>query len=237
MLDTLETNSAATETETNPPEINGDDLRRAAETLDRAAHNIDDSLDSAGIKSVVVSDDEVALGNDPTSAPVANDASTPLADPVAPMDQPASTVKSPTTTNATEKVPTLDEFLTHWNKDLASLHKEHPELLDKKSALYKTVESYLLNEDLEVRRIFHSSTKGARYALQLAQVKLEADKSSGLLKENAALKARIKEQDRKLAPSAGIPAAGPRGKNFDQLNFEEQGAFLRRLALEEDGLV
>jgi hypothetical protein len=224
MQETLE----STPTDNTPLEINGDDLRRAAEALDRTTHSIDDSIADAGIKSVMVPDNEVSVGPKATTAPTAESTTQPDISP-APTDPLPSTQSEPT--------PATSEFWADWENTLNSLHKEHPDMTKKDSALFRTASSFLDSKDPEIKRMLYSTTKGARYAVELARMKLEADRAPSLIKENAELKARIKEQDRKLAPSAAVPAAGPQTKNFDQMNFKEQGAYLRRLAMEEDGLV
>jgi hypothetical protein len=130
-----------------------------------------------------------------------------------------------------------ENFWKEWLGHYHEAARENPELNQAGSSLQKQVMANLRSPDPEIRAFLAQSPRGVRYAVQLAKLQNQAARYSHLEKENAQLRAALRERDKKLSPGGGVAATPPATKTFDQMTFEEQGAFLKRMAQEEDGLI
>lgn len=112
-----------------------------------------------------------------------------------------------------------------WQRNLVELGKEHPELQQEDSPLRQRV-SALLKQHL----YFHQSGEGIRYAVEAARLQLQAEQADTLQARVTELEAEIQRLTELTAIPPGTAPARTEAKPFDQMNLEEQEAYLRREA-------
>ena len=116
-----------------------------------------------------------------------------------------------------------------WNENLNRLVDKHPDLKDSNSNLHKKV-AELLNSKAVLRQY----PDGIVDAVEIAQLALKTDNSTGLADEVEKLRKENAEFKKRLQPGVGSPSTPAPKKQFKDLSSAEQGAELRRMAMEFD---
>jgi len=116
-----------------------------------------------------------------------------------------------------------------WNENLNRLVDKHPDLKDSNSNLHKKV-AELLNSKAVLRQY----PDGIVDAVEIAQLALKTDNSTGLADEVEKLRKENAEFKKRLQPGVGSPSTLAPKKQFKDLSTAEQGAELRRMAVEFD---
>ncbi len=116
-----------------------------------------------------------------------------------------------------------------WNENLNRLVDKHPDLKDSNSNLHKKV-AELLNSKAVLRQY----PDGIVDAVEIAQLALKTDNSTGLADEVEKLRKENAEFKKRLQPGVGSPSIPAPKKQFKDLSSAEQGAELRRMAMEFD---
>jgi hypothetical protein len=116
-----------------------------------------------------------------------------------------------------------------WNENLGRLVDKHPDLKDSNSGLHKKV-AELLNS----KAILRQYPDGIVDAVEIAQLALKTDNSTGLADEVEKLRKENAEFKKRLQPGVGSPSTPAPKKQFRDLSVAEQGAELRRMAVEFD---
>ena len=116
-----------------------------------------------------------------------------------------------------------------WNENLNRLVDKHPDLKDSNSSLHKKV-AELLNSKAVLRQY----PDGIVDAVEIAQLALKTDNSTGLADEVEKLRKENAEFKKRLQPGVGSPSTPAPKKQFKDLSSAEQGAELRRMAMEFD---
>ena len=116
-----------------------------------------------------------------------------------------------------------------WNDNLSRLVDRHPDLKDSNSSLHKKV-AELLNSKAVLRQY----PDGIVDAVEIAQLALKTDNSTGLADEVEKLRKENAEFKKRLQPGVGSPSTLAPKKQFRDLSVSEQGAELRRMAVEFD---
>ena len=116
-----------------------------------------------------------------------------------------------------------------WNDNLSKMVDKHPELKDANSSLHKKV-SDLLN----TKAVLRQYPGGIVDAVEIAQLALKTDNSTGLADEVEKLRKENAEFKKRLQPGVGSPSTPAPKKQFKDLSVAEQGAELRRMAVEFD---
>ena len=106
---------------------------------------------------------------------------------------------------------------------------KHPELKDSNSSLHKKVAD-LLN----TKAVLRQYPGGIVDAVEIAQLALKTDNSTGLADEVEKLRKENAEFKKRLQPGVGSPSTPAPKKQFRDLSVAEQGAELRRMAVEFD---
>ena len=116
-----------------------------------------------------------------------------------------------------------------WNDNLSKMVDKHPELKDSNSSLHKKVAD-LLN----TKAVLRQYPGGIVDAVEIAQLALKTDNSTGLADEVEKLRKENAEFKKRLQPGVGSPSTPAPKKQFKDLSVAEQGAELRRMAVEFD---
>jgi len=116
-----------------------------------------------------------------------------------------------------------------WNDNLTKMVERHPDLKDANSSLHKKV-SDLLN----TKSVLRQYPDGIVDAVEIAQLALKTDNSTGLADEVEKLRKENAEFKKRLQPGVGSPSTPAPKKQFRDLSVAEQGAELRRMAVEFD---
>jgi len=116
-----------------------------------------------------------------------------------------------------------------WNENLAKMADKHPELKDAQSSLHKKV-----SELLKTKTVLRQYPDGIVDAVEIAQLALKTDHSTGLADEVEKLRKENAEFKKRLQPGVGSPSTPAPKKAFRDLPVAEQGAELRRMAMEFD---
>ncbi len=116
-----------------------------------------------------------------------------------------------------------------WNENLNRLVDKHPDLKDSNSNLHKKV-AELLNSKAVLRQY----PDGIVDAVEIAQLALKTDNSTGLADEVEKLRKENAEFKKRLQPGVGSPSTPAPKKQFKDLSSAEQGVELRRMAMEFD---
>ena len=116
-----------------------------------------------------------------------------------------------------------------WNENLNRLVDKHPDLKDSNSNLHKKV-AELLNSKAVLRQY----PDGIVDAVEIAQLALKTDNSTGLADEVEKLRKENAEFKKRLQPGVGSPSTPAPKKQFKDLSTAEQGVELRRMAMEFD---
>ncbi len=116
-----------------------------------------------------------------------------------------------------------------WNENLNRLVDKHPDLKDSNSNLHKKV-AELLNSKAVLRQY----PDGIVDAVEIAQLALKTDNSTGLADEVEKLRKENAEFKKRLQPGVGSPSTPAPKKQFRDLSVAEQGVELRRMAVEFD---
>lgn len=116
-----------------------------------------------------------------------------------------------------------------WNDNLTKMADKHPELKDATSPLHKKV-----SELLKSKAVLRQYADGIVDAVEIAQLTLKTDHSTGLADEVENLRKENAEFKKRLQPGVGSPSTLAPKKAFRELSVSEQGAELRRMAVEFD---
>jgi len=116
-----------------------------------------------------------------------------------------------------------------WNDNLMKMVDKHPDLKDSNSVLHKKVAD-LLN----TKSVLRQYPDGIVDAVEIAQLALKTDHSTGLADEVEKLRKENAEFKKRLQPGVGSPSTLAPKKQFKDLSSAEQGAELRRMAMEFD---
>ena len=116
-----------------------------------------------------------------------------------------------------------------WNDNLSKMADKHPELKDAESPLHKKV-----SELLKTKAVLRQYADGIVDAVEIAQLALKTDNSTGLADEVEKLRKENAEFKKRLQPGVGSPSTPAPKKQFKDLSTAEQGAELRRMAMEFD---
>jgi len=116
-----------------------------------------------------------------------------------------------------------------WNDNLMKMVEKHPDLKDSTSTLHKKVAD-LLN----TKSVLRQYPDGIVDAVEIAQLALKTDHSTGLADEVEKLRKENAEFKKRLQPGVGSPSTPAPKKQFRDLSVAEQGAELRRMAVEFD---
>lgn len=139
-----------------------------------------------------------------------------------------------------KRLPTLEErlksetesrkeFITSWNRTLEALQKDHPELGDEKSPLYKEVQK-LLAENPELTH----TPLGLAKALDYVETKREAARAADLESELADARKEIERLNRALGIGPGEAPRRPREKSFTEMTDAERERHLMALSESAD---
>jgi len=116
-----------------------------------------------------------------------------------------------------------------WNDNLSKMADRHPELKDAESPLHKKV-----SELLKTKAVLRQYADGIVDAVEIAQLALKTDNSTGLADEVEKLRKENAEFKKRLQPGVGSPSTPAPKKQVRDLSVSEQGAELRRMAVEFD---
>lgn len=122
-----------------------------------------------------------------------------------------------------------DEFVAEWNKSLAEVLEEHPDLKDETSDMGKELKKVLAE-----RKVFSFAPDGIKHAVEFVKLQRQSGLVSGLETENATLKKEIERLNKLTGISGSGPTQRPSSKSFDDMTSTEQAAHLKRQAEEFD---
>jgi hypothetical protein len=127
----------------------------------------------------------------------------------------------------TERARQQEEFVNTWKATEKNLFIEYPDLAKEGSELRDKTADILSRGD-NISRFIQSQPDGLKYAVGLANLRIQADLSSDLQKENSGLKNKIIELEKKLAPSTSVASKTKSDKKFDEMSLDEQRDELKR---------